>query len=196
MMEKVYRVRCKSYDALGRGVVHFNGSNIPVAGLIIGEMAHISLKHTNEETIGILKDVEIQSKDRVKPVCPYFERCGGCQLMHMSYRAQLALKKQIVENQIGKYCSVEDVLGMEYPENFRTKVHAAFASGPKGRVIAGNYEAKSHRVIDINNCCIQDQRANDIVISIKKLMQSEHIAPYDEDRMRGVVRHVLIRTGK
>jgi len=194
--EKVYRVRCKAYDVQGRGIVDFNGSKIPVPGLIIGEMAHISLKHTKEETTGILKEVEIPSKDRVKPVCPYHSQCGGCQLMHMNYRAQLAMKQQIVENLVGAYCPVSEITGMAHPENYRTKVHATFARGPKGRVIAGTYEPKSHRVIDINNCYIQDQTANDLVVAIKKLMQSDRIAPYDEDRGRGIIRHVLIRTGK
>ncbi|MDY3747246.1 MAG: 23S rRNA (uracil(1939)-C(5))-methyltransferase RlmD [Lachnospiraceae bacterium] len=193
--EKIYRVKCKAYDSEGRGIVHFNGSNIPVEGLIIGEMAHIALKHTNEGTIGILKDVEIPSKDRVRPVCPYYDRCGGCQLMFMKYNAQLDMKQQIVEGLIGDFCKVEPVLGMVIPENFRTKVHATFSKGKNGRVIAGTYEPKSHRVIDINNCCIQDQKANDIIVSIKKLMQSERIEPYDEDRGRGILRHVLIRTG-
>ena len=193
---KVYRVKCKSYDALGRGIVHFNGSDIPVEGLIIGEMAHISLKHTKDETIGVLKDVEIVSKDRIAPPCPYHDRCGSCQMMHMSYKAQLYYKQQMVEDLIGKYCPVLPVLGMENPESFRTKVHATFAKGPKGRVMAGAYETKSHRVIDINNCYVQNQKANDVIISIKKQMQQDRIEPYDEDRQHGIIRHVLVRVGE
>lgn len=193
---KVYRVKCRSYDSEGRGIVHFNGSDIPVEGLIIGEMAHISLKHTKDETIGILKDVEIVSRDRIAPPCPYHDKCGNCQMMHMNYGAQLFYKQQIVESLIGKYCPVEPVLGMNTPENFRTKVHATFAKGAKGRVIAGAYEAKSHRVIDINNCLVQNQKANDVIISIKKLMQKERIEPYDEDKKQGILRHVLVRVGQ
>lgn len=196
MADKKYRVKCKSYDEQGRGIVHFNGSKIPVAGLIVGEMAHIQLKHTKDETIGVLCDVEIPSPERVTPACAYHEKCGACQLMHMSYKEQLALKKQIVTQLMGDLCPVEDTIGMEDPWHYRTKIHATFARNRKGKIIAGTYEEKSHRVIDIKNCMIQDEKANHIIEVIKTLMTQMKIDPYNEDKRSGILRHVLIRTGR
>lgn len=193
--EKIYRARCKSYDVYGRGIVHFNRSQIPVEGLMVGEVANFTLKHTKDETIGILKSIDEPSKDRVTSCCPYVDRCGGCQLLHMSYPAQLQFKYQKIKDLVGEFGKVTPVLGMEAWENYRTKVHATFAKGPKGKIIAGTYEAKSHRVVNIDNCLIQDKRANAIIKTMKKLMQTQHIEPFDEDRGRGVIRHVLIRTG-
>ena len=207
MSEKIYRVKCKSYDDQGRGIVHFNGSMIPVEGLIPGEMAHIQLKHTKDGTIGILKDIEQKSEDRCEPICKYSEKCGACQLLHMNYEAQLSAKQQIVERLLGDICPVRPIIGMDsssgsdnhqvmMPVNYRNKVHATFARLRNGQVIAGTYEPKSHRVVDIKECPMQDERANRIVTEIKNLMMKMHVQPYDEDRQRGIMRHVLIRIGK
>ena len=192
--KKSYRVKCRSYDIYGRGVVSFNQSKIPVEGLIGGEMAHICLKHTKTETIGILKEIEETSPERVTPPCPYHSRCGACQLMHMSYGEQLRFKEQMVREQLGKYCSVSPIIGMDDPTHYRNKVHASFGRDRQGKIMAGIYEAGSHHIVPIENCLIQNRTANEIIADIRKIAGKLNIAPYDEDRHTGILRHVLIRT--
>lgn len=192
---KAYRVKCREYDSMGRGIVNFNQSKIPVPGLLRGEMAYMTLKHTKEETIGILTQVEEKSPERVTPVCPYHEKCGACQLMHMSYKEQLYFKEQQVKN-IFKGMEVMPVIGMENPYHYRNKVHATFGSDKKGHMIAGFYEENSHKVISVSSCKIQNEAANAIVEDMKIIAEKMGIKPYNEDRKTGVLRHVLIRTGK
>lgn len=194
MADKCYRVKCRGYDNSGRGLVKFNGSTLPVAGVIDGEMVHMRLKHTNHGTIGLLDHVEIASPNRVEPMCPKAGLCGACQLMHMTYAEQLRFKQSYVENLFGKYCKVQPVKGMDEPLHYRNKVHATFSYDKKGHILAGIYEENSHRVVNIKDCLIQDTRANEIVEAIKKIMDKQKIAPYNEDKRRGIVRHVLIRT--
>lgn len=193
--KKAYRVKCREYDSMGRGIVNFNQSRIPVPGLLRGEMAYITLKHTKEETIGLLTQVEEKSTERVAPPCPYHEKCGACQLMHMSYKEQLYFKEQLVKN-IYKDNEVMPVIGMESPFHYRNKVHATFANDKRGHIIAGFYEEKSHRVISVSDCKIQNETANKIVEDMKVIAEKMGIKPYHEDRRTGVLRHVLIRTGK
>lgn len=195
MPEKRYRVRCRAYDRMGRGLVNFNHSVIPVAGLLDNEMAYIYLKHTKQGTIGILDEVETPSPERILPPCPYYERCGGCQLMHMSYKEQLRFKTNTVKALLEKFCPVEDAIGMADLRHYRNKVHASFSLNKKGKIIAGVYEEGSHRVVDIRECMIQNRTANLVIATIKSLMEKQGIKPYNEDRHTGVMRHVLIRTG-
>ena len=193
-VKKSYRVKCREYDAFGRGIVSFNGSKIPVANLLRGEMAHMTLKHTKTETIGCLTEVEEASPKRVTPACPYHKKCGACQLMHMAYDEQLYFKEQLVKD-IFKGEAVKPIIGMENPFNYRNKVHATFGTDKKGRYIAGFYEENSHRLIDAEYCMIQNETANAIVKDMKAIAKKLNIRPYNEDKKSGVLRHVLIRTG-
>jgi 23S rRNA (uracil1939-C5)-methyltransferase len=84
---------------------------------------------------------------------------------------------------------------MENPDHYRNKVHATFSYDKKGKIVAGIFEEDSHRVIPVTNCLIQNEQANRIIQTIRKLMPSFKLTPYDEDYNTGFLRHVLIRTG-
>ncbi len=127
--------------------------------------------------------------------CSVINRCGGCQIQHYSYEKQLEEKQKQVNNLISKYCNVENIIGMVDPYYYRNKVHAVFDTDKKGNVISGVYEAGSHRVVPVDSCLIEDQRADNIIVTIRKMLKSFKIRTYDEDSKVGLLRHVLIRTG-
>ena len=87
-MGKEYRVRCKGLDAEGRGIVEFNGRKFSIKGLLPGELATMELVYRAKDTGARLCQVLEPSSDRVEPACQVFDRCGGCQLLHMSETAQ------------------------------------------------------------------------------------------------------------
>lgn len=132
---------------------------------------------------------------KVKNTCPVIKKCGGCQLMEHSYEYQLNYKQELVETLLKKYCKVEPIIGMENPYYYRNKVHAVFATDKKGNSISGVYEVGSHRVVPVESCLIQDQRADNIIQTIRGMLKSFKIKTYDEDAGTGLLRHVLIRTG-
>ncbi len=126
--------------------------------------------------------------------CPVANRCGGCQYMGMPYEKQLVLKQEKVQNLFPTYKEIQPVIGMENPVYYRCKVQAAFG-WQKGKVISGTYEAASHRIVPVDECLLEDQQADAILATVRKLMTSFKIMPYNEDRRTGVMRHVLIRKG-
>lgn len=195
MNKKVYRVRAKKLDEQGRGIVSFNHSMIPVPGLLPGELAGICLYRKREETLGRIVEIFEPSNQRVKPLCPHAGVCGGCQLQHMNYEGQLKFKQAQVENLMGHMGHVQPILGMSSPCHYRHKIHATLGYDPKGRVISGIYQEKSHRLLSVKQCLIQDPCADEIMAVIRYWMEKLHIVPYDEDRGRGMMRHVLIRKG-
>lgn len=127
--------------------------------------------------------------------CPYFKKCGGCQYIDMPYKEQLKKKQKKVKKLLGGYCEVKNILGMDNPYYYRNKVHAVFARTKKGQIISGTYEAGSHRVVNIDNCLIENQIADAIIGDIRDLVKSFKIQIYNEDTGYGLLRHVLIRTG-
>lgn len=87
------------------------------------------------------------------------------------------------------------ILGMNEPWRYRNKAHATFSLDGRGRIVSGIYEESSHRVVPVERCLIQDERAEQIAASIRQIMRECRIQPYDEDRGTGLLRHILVRTG-
>lgn len=127
--------------------------------------------------------------------CPYAARCGGCQLQGVPYEQQLMDKQKKAEELIGSYCRVFPITGMNDPYHYRNKVHAVL-SHRKGQVISGIYAEGSHNVVAVDDCQIEDEKADAIIRTIRELLQSFKMKIYDEDNGFGLFRHILIRVGK
>ena len=136
-----------------------------------------------------------QIKKSGKAVCLISKKCGSCQYQGMSYQKQLQKKQRQEESLLGSYGKVEPIIGMKDPYYYRNKVHAVFDRDRRGNVISGTYEAKSHRVVPVENCLIEDQKSQEIIHTIKQLLKSFKIKTYDEDTGYGLLRHVMIRRG-
>ena len=138
---------------------------------------------------------EKQKPGQNRSMCPVFGRCGGCQLLGMSYEEQLAWKKEELKKLLKGLCPVEGILGMKDPFHYRNKVHAVFDRDRKGNIISGIYEEGTHRVVPVENCLIEDEKSQAIIRTIRGMLKSFKIRTYDEDTGYGLLRHVLIRRG-
>lgn len=130
-----------------------------------------------------------------KNICPVSNKCGGCRYIEMSYEEQLKKKQKFVEQLLKKYGKVHKIIGMETPEHYRNKVHAVF-DFHKGRgIISGIYQEGTHNVVPVDECLLEDRKADEIIVSIRQLAKSFKIKTYDEDTGYGLLRHVLVRVG-
>ena len=133
------RTKCIQLDASGKGLVKIKDEKVLIENLLPGE--EVELEYTRGRGIRVVSAVRLtDSLLRVKPRCRVFDRCGGCQLQHVDYPAQLDWKKEKVQQLLGRYGRVHDVLGMAEPWAYRNKVIATFSLSKKGKVIAGIYE--------------------------------------------------------
>ncbi len=128
-------------------------------------------------------------------ICPVSGKCGGCQWINKSYEEQLRIKETIFRKLMEPYCRPERIIGMEEPAHYRNKVHAVFGEDRKRNVISGIYEEKSHRIVPVTQCLIENKKADQIIGSIRSLLPSFKIRPYNEDTGFGLLRHVLVRIG-
>lgn len=128
-------------------------------------------------------------------VCPYAKKCGGCDYQGMEYEKQLKEKQEYIKKNVGEYCKVLPIIGMEHPYHYRNKVHAVFDIAKGGSIISGVYKAGTHDVIHIDECQIEDETARAIIRDIRGLLRSFKIKTYDEDTGYGLLRHVLVRRG-
>lgn len=131
-----------------------------------------------------------------KNLCPVARKCGGCQLQNMEYARQLQWKQSQCIRLLGGFAHVEPILGMSEPYHYRNKVQAAFAWDKRGhRIISGVYQSGTHWVVPIDTCLTEDEQADKIIVSVRKLLKDFKLRPYDEDTGRGLLRHVLVRRG-
>lgn len=127
--------------------------------------------------------------------CPVAKKCGGCQLLNLSYPEQLRLKQSTVERLLKKYHKVEPIIGMETPYHYRNKVQAAFYTNKQGKIISGVYQSGSHHVVGVESCLTEDETADKIIVAVRKLLPSFRLTTYNEDTGRGFLRHILVKRG-
>ena len=126
--------------------------------------------------------------------CRYDSRCGGCRYIGNEYEKSLDDKQKRVKNLLGRYVKPDRIIGAANPYNYRNKVHAVIGGDNKGNIFAGTYETGSHRIVPVDSCHIDNEKADEIINTIVELMKSFKYKPYNEDTGRGFMRHVLIRT--
>ncbi len=127
--------------------------------------------------------------------CPHHRQCGGCQLQNLPYEQQLIYKQREAVKILGSLGHVEDIIGMEEPLHYRNKVHAAFGLDRRRKVISGIYRPGSHAIVPVDQCMIEDETADRIILSIRKMLPEFKIQVYDELSGSGWLRHVLVKRG-
>ena len=198
-INEIHTVNIDRFGAFGEGVAKINGFTVFVPGALPGETVDIRINLCKKSyATGKLIKIITPSSEREIPPCPIYEECGGCQLQHLNYKAQLDFKKSKVTEaieRIGKInIDVEDTIGADSPWYYRNKM--MFPVGTKkSEIVIGCYALASHQVIDTDNCLIQNDINNKITRIVKVWMKNNKIAPYDEKSKTGRVRHIMGRVG-
>ena len=164
---------------------------------MVREIERINYRKREENNVNKSKDQNSKHRNgsQKNSLCPVQKKCGGCQLLEVPYGEQLRQKQKQVEKLLGPYCKVEKILGMEEPFHYRNKVHAVFGHRKDGTVISGTYQEGTHFIVPVDECMIEDPKADAIIRDIRDLLKSFKIKTYNEDTGYGLFRHALIRTG-
>lgn len=184
----------------GAGVAKVDGYPLFIQGGLPDEKAKVHvLKTLKNYGFAKIVEIEVASPDRVDAPCPVFSQCGGCQLQHLSYKAQLKWKEKMVRDvmkRIGKIdAPVHPVKGMDNPWHYRNKAQIPF--GLNGDApIAGFYKTKSHAIVDTDRCLIQTPEADAILAGLKPRLWKLGIKPYNEQTKQGMLRHVVVRKAR
>ena len=189
----------------GEGIGKYDGMTFFVKGALPGDRIVAGVTKL-KKTYGYARVIEIvePSPDRVTPICGVAGKCGGCQIMQMDYRAQLAYKARKVADdlmRIGGFSAEEvervmqPIIGMEEPHHFRNKAQYPVQEDAQGNPIAGFYALRSHRVVENDHCYLGVDVNEDILATVKEYMKQYGISAYDETTGKGLIRHVLIRVG-
>lgn len=184
----------------GEGVGFFKRQVVFVPGALPGEeivceAESVSAKFATGKVVKIRK----KSADRMTPPCPVYQRCGGCQLQHLSYEAQLREKKDIVRQAFERYTKIPmdkiqfpDTIGMENPWRYRNKAQMQ-AGKYQDQVIAGLYEKDSNRLLNISECIVQHPQTDLVTNTVKQIAEDLKISVYNPKKHKGFLRTIVTR---
>ena len=123
------------------------------------------------------------------------KNCGGCPLLDLEYSEQLKRKEADVRKLLGKYGPVHPIRGMETPYHYRNKVISTFAPGYGGKLTSGIYAAKTHKVLPVDSCLLQDEVLDTVMQAVRTAANACRYQPFNEDKGTGLLRHCLLRRG-
>jgi 23S rRNA (uracil1939-C5)-methyltransferase len=200
---KEYIVNIESLGYEGEGVAKIDGYPIFIPGALKGECVRIIvIKAKKKYAHGRILEIIEKSSERTEPKCINYEKCGGCTLMHLNYEGQLDFKFYRVKDCIRKIGGLNESLvkyplGMEEEYRYRNKV--IFSVGfVEEKIAIGFYSEKTHEIIDMDICLLQDQEADKIIRLIRSWMTEYSIMPAKRDGVfyeEGLIRNIMIRKG-
>jgi len=197
----VHTIKIESVTAKGFGVGYIDGFAVFVDSALPGDVLKIHiLKAKSRYGFGKIIDIITPSLSRIESPCAVFDRCGGCQWQHADYMAQLEYKKKIVVDALERIGGVEnpavqDVIRMKKPFNYRNKaVFPVVPAENESGFAIGMFSARSHRIVEVENCNIQHPAHVRVLKIVKKYMRRNKVTAYNELTHRGQLRFVMVRT--
>ncbi len=184
----------------GEGIAKIDGFTIFIPGAIKSERVKILIvKVLTSHAYGKIIEILKVSKDRIQEDCQSYRRCGGCNLRHINYNQTLKLKQNIVQNLVNKglknKIKVKEMIGMENPLHYRNKAQYPLGIGKQNNPVIGVFARRSHEIIPMQKCFIQNKSAEEIAKYIFEFIKKNNISIYNEETGKGLFRHIVIKTG-
>lgn len=196
--EYILNIVDNGYD--GEGIAKIEDFTIFIKGAIKGEICRILVTKVNKSyAFGKLIEVVKQSNERVEADCTTYKRCGGCSLRHIRYDETLAIKRNMVQNLVNKNLSnkviVNEVIGMESPYYYRNKLQYPVGTNKDGKPVMGVYANRTHEIIPIQKCLIQNREAENVAKEIFNFIKENNISIYNENTRKGAIRYIIVKIG-
>ena len=181
----------------GEGIVRADGLTIFVPFLLPGERAQIKiLQQKGNIAYGKAEEIFTPAEERVRPKCPVFFKCGGCQLQHLEYRFQIKFKTKLVSDALRKIggfsCEVSPCEKSEKEYGYRNKLQLPIGR-QNGRNVVGFYAERSHRIVETPQCPIHPAWSEKLIKAMYEFMEESGLNGYDESTSEGALKRITVR---
>ena len=195
-----YIVDIIDYGMNGEGIAKIDNFTIFVPNSMKNEKVKIVIvKVLSSHAFGKVIEIIEKSPYRVESDCTTYKRCGGCDLRHIDYEETLNIKQNMVQNLINKSLdkkvNVLPVIGMGNPFNYRNKAQYPVGTDKNGETVIGVFAQRSHEIIPMQKCMIQNEISEKIAFAIYKFIKEHNIPAYNEETLEGILRHIVIKVG-
>lgn len=185
----------------GEGIGYWHGYTLFVEGALPGEVIQARVIE-RKRNYGRARPIHIDhfSPDRVTPICPVADRCGGCQVMHLSYASQLEQKRQRVIDALQRIGKIVDVpvapcLPSPSPLHYRNKIQMPIRSACSSSSIQmGFYARNSHDLVPIEKCYIHCELGERIFTTASHLLKTSNLTAYSWETGEGILRYLVIKS--
>lgn len=200
-LNDVVCVTAEDFSSSGTAVAFCDGYPLFIHGAVPGDKLTVCVTKLNKNYgfASIVKIIE-KSPYRITPVCPYFEKCGGCSMLNIDYKKQLEIKKNFVVSNISRIGGIkeneymfEGILGADSVLSYRNKAQFPVGIDDNQNPVCGFYSAKSHNIVPCDDCKIQADEINITVNTIMDFVRKNNISIYNEKNHKGVLRHIYVR---
>lgn len=190
-------VTIERLGANGEGVATVDGKIVFVPFSLPGEKVKIHIV-CDKKTFFYAKVVEVieRAKDRCNPKCDHFQKCGGCDLQHLSYDSQLLYKQNLVQKTLEKYAKIAQKPSktQKSEKEYRYRNKFAFpVEEQNGEIVIGMYKKNSHVIVPVEDCLLQSENNKKIIKIVKNWLETYHISAYNPQTKKGIVRHIVVR---
>lgn len=200
-VQDVVLLTIKRIGINGEGIGFYKRQAVFVDGGLPGEIVEVRITEAKESyVVGTITKMKKASPDRIEPVCPYFQKCGGCQLQHLSYSSQLKEKKNMVLEAFDRYydgdikkLTIYDPLGMQHPWNYRNKSSLPVRHDGS-QVVVGMYSKHSNHLAFISKCPIENETIEKARTLILSRLSKENVSIYNPKTKQGALRYLVIRS--
>lgn len=184
----------------GEGIAKIDDFTIFIPNGIKGEKIKILIvKVLSSHAFGKILEILEKSEHRVDEDCTTYKRCGGCNLRHIDYEETLNMKQRVVQNLVNKSLKnkidVKPTWGMGNPYYYRNKLQFPVGKDKDGNAIVGVFANRTHEIIQLEECMIQERQATQIAKDVVNLINKYKVSVYDEKNQTGLIRHIVIKTG-
>lgn len=199
-MEKngIYEGVVSALGTDGEGIIKIEGTTAFVPFCLVGENVKFkALKVKDNIAYGKVESIETEAYSRTNPPCSVFYKCGGCDIQHMDYTAQLAFKKEQLFSTLwkigGNEAKVDDVVPCDNQFRYRNKLSLPIGVNANGETVCGFYARHSHRIVEIDDCLIQAEWVKKVISAVLKYAKVRHIRGYNEETRTGELRRIVVR---
>ena len=172
----------------GDGIAHGGGLTLFVPMTAPGDTVRVRLdRRRGQVAWGTVVELLSAGPDRAKPPCPYYGTCGGCDLQHLTYAAQLEAKLGIVRDCLSRIASIEppdDLAIVPSPNPLAYRFVAEWSLNGAARTM-GYRQRASHTVVDVEHCPILEPQLNGTLSDLRE-KQAMGLMPPNVDEIRGV----------
>lgn len=191
----------------GDGIGRFEQLVVFVPDTVPGDRVAVRLQQVKSTYATAKLETLIKlSEHRIRPNCIVADKCGGCQWQHVNYDYQLKTKQnQVVQalERIGGFSDLpcDEILAGKidnFPQflGYRNKATYPLARSVAGQVQAGYYQKGTHKLVNLNQCPVQDPRLDPLLKDVKEDIHWMKWPVYDEKEHTGEVRHLSLRIGR